>query len=115
MAIAELYTNTATVSTSEYSLPNNSTTPAAITTDGVYQVFIDTANMAAGDQFSISIKEKATAGGTQRLIEQWILDGAQSKPLFVSPTFIFLHGWDVTMRRLAGADREFSWSIRQVA
>lgn len=33
----------------------------------------------------------------------------------VLPSMIFMHGWDVTMKRLAGIDRSIGWSIRQVA
>jgi hypothetical protein len=115
MAISAAYENSASISTTEYSLPNNSTSLTPITVDGVYQVFIDLANMVAGDQYEIKVYEKVTSGGTQRLIETWIVTGAQSKPAFLIPSVILLHGWDVTMKRLAGADRTIGWSIRQVA
>lgn len=115
MAIAELYTNTASISTTEYSLPNNSTTLTPITTDGVYQTFIDLTNMASGDRYVIRIKEKATSGGTQRTFYESVLEGEQGATLWVSPSLILLHGWDVTMQREAGSDRSISWSIRQVA
>ena len=114
MAISEPYANTATIGTTEYSLPNNSTTLTPITVDGIYQVFIELAAMAAGDQYRIYIKEKVTSAGTQRVIYEAIVTGAQPGP-FVTPTLILLHGWDVTMTRLAGTDRSISWSIRQVA
>ena len=114
MAIAEAYTNTASISTTEYSLPNNSTSLTPITVDGIYQAFIELANMIAGDQYRIQIKEKVTSAGTQRTIYDAIVTGAQIGP-WVSPSLILLHGWDVTMIRTAGADRSISWSIRQVA
>lgn len=114
MAISEAYTNSATISSTEYSLPNNSTTPASITDDGVYQVFIDTGNMAIGDQYRIKIKEKITSGGTQREIYAAVLTGVMADN-WVSPSLILLHGWDVTIQKLAGTDRSFGWSIRKVA
>jgi hypothetical protein len=114
MAIAESHTNSATIGTTEYSLPNNSTTLTPITTDGVYQVFIDTGNMAAGDQYKIAVKEKITSGGTQREIYSAVLTGTMTNN-WVSPSLILLHGWDVTVTKIAGTDRSFSWSIRQVA
>lgn len=114
MAISEAYANSATISTTEYSLPNNSTTLTPITTDGVYQVFIDVANMAAGDEYLIKIYEKVTSGGSQRVVYQATLVGAQPGP-FVSPSLILLHGWDVTAKKISGTDRSLGWSIRQVA
>lgn len=114
MAISELYTNSATIGTTEYSLPNNSTTLTPITTDGVYQVFVDTGNMASGDQYRIRVSEKVTSGGSQRVIYSAILTGTMTDN-WVSPSLILMHGWDVTVTKLAGTDRSFSWSIRQVA
>ena len=114
MAISEPYTNSATISSTEYSLPNNSTTGATITTDGVYQVFIDTGNMAAGDQYKIRVKEKVTSGGSQREIYAATLTGTMTDN-WVSPSLILIHGWDVTVQKLAGTDRSFGWSIRAVS
>ena len=114
MAISEAYTNSASIGTTEYSLPNSSTTPASITDDGVYQVFIDTGNMAAGDQFRIKVKEKVTSGGTQREIYAAVLQGTMTDN-WVSPSLVLIHGWDVTIQKLAGTDRSFAWSIRKVA
>ena len=105
----------ATISTTEYSLPGDTSTgtPTSQTTDGVYQFFIDFGNMAAGDQYRVRVYEKYDSTGTQRLVEEWILSGAQSKPMLVLPTFILGEGWDVTVLRLAGADRSIAWSIRK--
>jgi hypothetical protein len=113
MAIAESHTNSATISTTEYSLPNNSTTLTPITTDGIYQVFINFANMAAGDDYQIKIYEKVTSGGSQILLMSANVTGAQSSG-WVSPSLVLLHGWDVTLKKIAGTDRSIAWSIRQV-
>jgi hypothetical protein len=53
------------------------------------------------------------SGGTQRTILQSNLVGPQSGPYF-APTFIFVHGWDVTVKKIAGTDRSISWSIRAI-
>jgi hypothetical protein len=112
MAIAELYSGsqTATIST-EHTL--NSPTPN--TTDGVFQVFVDVANMAAGDVLELRVKEKCRSADTQRQVLMSTLGGAQSDPLWVSPSLILMHGWDVTLKQTAGTGRAFPWSIRQVA
>jgi hypothetical protein len=114
MAIAEAFTNSATISTTEYSLPNNSTTLTPKTTAGVYQAFIDLANLAAGDIFDLKIYEKVTSGGTQRVIYRTTFANVQPGP-FVSPTLILMNGFDITLIKTAGTDRSISWSVRQVA
>ncbi len=106
----------ATISTSEYSLPADTITgvPTSQTTDGVYQVLIDFGAMVAGDQYRIRLYEKTDSGGTQRLVEEWILTNAQSKAMFIIPSVILGEGWDVTVLRLAGADRSIRWSLRSI-
>lgn len=115
MAITEAYSGSAAISTTEYSAPNNANydinTP--ITADGVYQVFLDTADMVAGDQLQIRIYEKCRTGDTQRMIYESILTGTMAD-MWVSPSLILLHGWDVTLDALAGTIT-VNWSIRKVA
>ena len=114
MAINQLYTATATVSTTEYSLTNNSTTLTAKTDVGILQAWIDLNAMAAGDQYEIKFYEKTISGGTQRLVEVWTVTGAQAKPLFTIPSLIVMWGWEVTMKKLVGTDRSIVWSLRAV-
>ena len=114
MAIEESYTGSVSISTTEYSLANSSTTLTPITIAGVYQVFIDASNMAAGDEYRIKILEKVRSAGTQRTIYTVTLDGVQTTP-FVTPSLVLMHGWDVTMQKLAGTDRGIAWSIRRVS
>lgn len=113
MAISEAYSGTASISTTEFSCPNNSTTLTPVTADGVYQVFLDTSDMVAGDQLQIRIYEKCRSADTQRIIYEAVLTGAMAET-WVSPSLILLHGWDVTLDALAGAIT-VNWSIRQVA
>jgi hypothetical protein len=114
MAIAELYTGTEAVSTTEHSLTTDTAGPDADTTDGVFQAFLDVSDMIAGDQLQIRVYEKVRSGDTQRIVYQAILTGAQSEPIWVSPSLILLHGWDITCDALAGTIT-VNWSIRQVA
>lgn len=114
MAITEAFANSATIGTTEFSCPNNSTTLTPQTDDGVYQACFDTAAIALGDQFQFRVYEKVRSAGTQRVIYEQILTGAEATTL-VFPTLILLHGWDVTMKKLAGTDRAVEWSIRKVA
>lgn len=115
MAISEAFTGTATISSTEYSLVSNSTTLASNTDDGVYQVFVDLGNMAAGDEYEIAVKEKVIAANSQDIVFKANVVGAQGSPAWVTPSLIFMHGWDVTVKKIAGTDRSISWSIRKVA
>lgn len=114
MAITELYAGSEAVSTTEWSCTTDSAGPDADTTDGVFQVFLDVSDMIAGDQLQIRIYEKVQSTDTQRVVYQAILTGAQSEPVWVSPSLILMHGWDVTLDALAGTIT-VTWSIRQVA
>ena len=113
MAISEAYSGTASISTTEFSCPNNSTTLTPVTVDGVYQVFLDTSDMVEGDQLQIRIYEKCRSADTQRIIYEAVLTGAMAET-WVSPSLILLHGWDLTLDALAGTIT-VNWSIRQVA
>lgn len=114
MAITEAYSGTATIGSTTFSLPNNSTTLTPITVDGVYQAFIDLSALAIADEYEIEISEKVISSGSERVIFTAVIKGTIA-PAFVSPSLILLHGWDVRITKIAGTDRSISWSIRQVA
>jgi hypothetical protein len=116
--MAITYTDdSATVSTSEYSFPADTTSavPTAQTTQGIFQFFVYVASMAAADQFRFRLYEKAGSSATQQLVEEWIISNAQSKPTFVTPSFILGSGWDFTALKVAGTDRTVYWSIRKIS
>lgn len=116
MAISEPYElDGVTVNSSELSIVSGTTTLQTITDDGVYQLWIDAGTMAKGDEFRVRMYEKVEAtGGTKKVFAQWSMLGVQAE-VFVTPTFILLHGWDMTIQKIAGTDRAFDASIRKVA
>jgi len=114
MAIAELYSGTEAVGATEWSCTTDTAGPDADTTDGIYQLFLDVNDMVAGDILQVRLYETCRSGDTQRLAKEWILTGAQAEPLFVTESFILLHGWDFTLDALAGTITVL-WSIRQVS
>ncbi len=114
MAISEAFTGSATIGTTEYSMPNASTTLTPRTEDGVYQVFLDTSAITFGDTFVFKVYEKIQSSGSQQAIFESVVNGA-SLDNVVFPSLILLHGWDVTAKKLAGTDRSIAWSIRKVA
>lgn len=115
MAMTEPYTGTATVGSTELDLPSNSAVLSALTTVGIYQLFIDLAALAAGDRFQLRIYEKVLVGGTQSLVQSVDLTGPLSEPAYVTPSLLLMHGWSFTLQKLQGVDRSVSWSIRKVA
>lgn len=116
MAITEAFSGTAAIGTTEYSAPSNANFVAGTgqTADGVYQIFLDVSDMVAGDQLQIRVYEKVRSADTQRIVYESVLSGAQAD-IWVSPSLILLHGWDVTLDTLAGTSITVNWSIRQVA
>lgn len=107
------YNGSASISTTEYWLVSGSTSKSDQTTDAMIQVWIDFANMVAGDQYKIRLVEQINAG-TQRTVFEAILTGAQANP-WVMPAFFVRDGWEIGVIRLAGADRTIAWSVRAVA
>ena len=113
MAISEAFAGTEAVSTTEWSMTTDTAGPDVDTTDGVYQIFLDVSDMVAGDELQIRVYEKVGAASTQRIVYQSNLVGAQSPPIWVSPSLILLHGWDATLDAIAGTIT-VDWSIRKV-
>jgi len=119
MAITESFSGSATIGTTQYDLPSNSTTVSAQTTDGIYQLFLDLNALTSAEQYTLRIYEKVTSAATQRVIEEVQIYGSLgTQPNYVTPSMIFLHGWTYTLQRVAstgGTDKTILWSIRQVA
>ncbi len=116
MAITELYSGSATISTTEISLVSGTSTTQSITTDGIYQVFLDLNALANGDVFELCVKEKVRSSDTQRIVFLMSFANAQtSQPNAATPSLILMHGWDITIIKISGTDRAIPWSIRQVA
>jgi hypothetical protein len=115
MALITPIEGSATIGSTEYSLPNASTTLTPQTADAVYQIMIDVSEMTATESYEITIYEKCRSADAQRVLTGETISGVQSKPLWTLPGLILAHGWDVTMRKIGGADRTFTWSIRGAA
>jgi hypothetical protein len=116
MAITEAFSGSATIGTTQYDLPSNSTTVSAQTADGIYQLFLDLNALTATESYQLKIYEKVQSGGTQRVIDHTTISGAQTaEPIYVTAALLLMHGWTFTLTKLQGTDRAISWSIRQVA
>lgn len=113
MAITEAYANNATISITEYSLPNNSSTLTPMTDVGVFQAFIDVSALTATELYRIKLYE--TLNGVKRVFQHADIAGAQVDPLYVTPPFSLINGWDMTLTKINGTDRVLAWSIRKAA
>lgn len=111
MAWTEAYSGSATIGATEYSATTNSTTIAAQTAKGTYQVFIDASALVAGDLFELRVLEKVRSSGAQREVMSASVGGG-GPALLCLPALMLGNGWDVTLRRVAGDDRTIEWSIR---
>lgn len=115
MAISEMYSGSETVGTTEWDLVSDSSTLNAETADAVVQLVLDLSALAAGDVFEIKGYEKVVSAGTRRSFFSAQVANAQANPHWFSPSFILLHGYTFSLKKLAGTDRSITWSIRQVA
>ena len=115
MAISEAFSGSASISTTEYDLPSASTTVSAQTTDGIYQLFLDLNALTSTEEYRLRIYEKTRSGDTQRVVDEVIISGAQTEPIYVTPALLLLHGWTITLKKNQGTDRTIAWSIRSVA
>jgi hypothetical protein len=109
-----LVNNSASIGTTEYSLPSASTTRVAQTDSCVLQVLLDLNALTHGDEFRVRLYEATAPAGTQRVAEEWWLVGLQSTPIWIGPSIIVGAAWDITIQRTAGADRNILWSLRKV-
>lgn len=109
-----LYSGSNSVSTSELSLTLNSTTgvPAAKTDKGTISLVLDLNALAAGDQFEVKLYEKCRSSDTQRLVDHWVVTGAQAYPIFATPPLLLGEGWDFTIKKITGTDRTITSEVR---
>ena len=115
MAISEAFQDSATIGTTEYFLAADSTTQGSgQSTDGVYQLVLDLAALADGDEYRIRAWDAISSAGTVRVAMEWTVSHAQSEPLYFLPSLILLHKWDFSVTKLAGTDRSIAWSIRKI-
>jgi len=114
MPIVEIVTNSTAIAATEWSCINNNSTIASCTSTGVIQTFLDVSDMVAADILQVRVYERVRAGDAQRIVYESVLRDAQAEPVFVGPSLILMHGWDFTLKAVAGTVT-VNWSIRQIA
>ena len=115
MAITQAYGGTWTSTLTETIL--NTTTPE--TTVGIYQVFVGIDPLVLGDTIEIRIRDRVLSTTPQRTLLTASVGPADPSPddnCWVGPSLILMHGWDVTLKQIAGTVGKLTpWSIRKVA
>lgn len=106
--------NSALISTTEYSLVNNSTTLASSTEDALLQTWVDLTGMSTANQYRVRITEETQGGlSSQGVVAEATFTGAQPGP-WAAPTFLVGNGWDCRVTLLAGPVRLIRWSLRKI-
>ncbi len=104
-------TGSASISGTEFSLPNGSTTLTPQTTACKLEAWIDASAVLAGDQYRVQIMEKVN-GGTQAVAWEGFLTGATPQ-LYVLPVREVNEGWDVRVKLISGSARTIAWALKE--
>ncbi len=108
-----VFSDSATIGGTEYSLPNDSTTLTPQTTVGRLYISIDFSALLAGDEYEVKIYEKLTSGGSQvLLIPKNRVLGVQAQA-WEWDSGVVGFGWDVTVKKIVGTDRSIKWAVYQ--
>lgn len=116
MAITEPYElDGVSISTSEISVVSGTTTLQTVTTAGVYYPYIDPvgAAMAKGDIFRFRIYEKVRSAGTKRQCLSSYFRDVHTQ-IIAFPPLMLMNGFDFTMMKDGGTDRNWDASVRAV-
>lgn len=106
-----LVEGSATIGSTEYSLPAEGTTLTPQTDVCYLEGWIDFSALAAGDAYEVRVYETIN-GGTARPLRSWRVIGKRSR-LFRLPLLLVGSGWNVTVQKTAGTDRAIAWSLRK--
>lgn len=113
--MVEVFAGTESITGTAHSLTTDTDGPDVETSDGEFRIHVDVSAIADGTIIELQVLEKAQSGDTQRVIWSKTFNGVQASPGWQSPrTFSLMHGWDATLKKLAGADTTCTWSIREV-
>lgn len=112
--MADVFSGTETVGTTEHSLTTDTAGPDAETSDGWFWASLDITALVAGDVFQFAVYEKVLSGGTQRLIDRLYLHAGQEGQRHTY-AIMLMHGWDMTLKKITGTDRSISWRIRKAS
>jgi hypothetical protein len=82
------------------------------TTAGVFQLVLDTNNLANGDVLEVNVYDKVLSGSTARVVFNAVYANAQGEKIKVSPPIMVSHYFEVQLT-LTGSTRTFDWEFRR--
>lgn len=104
---------TVNTSNSQTAIVGTEQTLATITTAGIYQLFVDLGNLAAGDILELRAYGKARSGDTERLMWGPVSYGpiVPAQQLPPSPAFVVAVSLRLSLKQVAGSARAFPWAV----
>lgn len=116
MAIQRLYCGSATVTSTEFSLINGSTTSADLTSTGIWQVYVDWTNLDDSTFYQIKMKDRFTTAGPQVTIFNEVVGHAQgSAPGEAIPALAMGSGMDVSLTMVTGSATVIAYQLWKIA
>lgn len=110
----DAYSGTTSITTTEYFLPNASTTAAAITTAGMWQAFFDLTALVDGDEVQFTVYETTVSAGTQVVYSQQIFTNQQTIAGQAHAPLILGNGWNMSLKMISATARSIPWRISSV-
>lgn len=113
-AISEPYElDGVSVSTTELSVTAGTTGLQTRNVAGIYEGWFDPIGsaLAKGDEFRGRVYEKVLSGSTQRVALEWLMCHAEAQNWEIAPLFL-MHGWDYSLLKVTGTDRNWDASVR---
>jgi len=106
--------DSATIGTTEYSLPADTTTGVPTSQSGgfVLQPFLRVASIAAGDVFRVRLYRTINSG--QVTLEDFYLDVNRAAVTIPSLLLGSTAGWDLTVIKISGTDRVVHWTLEKL-
>ena len=90
---------------------NTEHTLSTVTDSGTFVLYVDTVNMANGDELELRVKYKVRATGTTREMQVAYYAHSQGQPVKPSIPVISTNECVFTLKQTAGTGRAFPWEI----
>jgi hypothetical protein len=114
MPLAEVYVGSNATWGTEWSFASAGTSLNAVTSPGIYSVWLDCNAMTSGDNYIFRVYEKVRAGSTKRAVVEHVLNGVQTPANWLFPAMHLMNGFDFTLQRTVGTDRSIEYSVRRI-
>ena len=88
-------------------------TLATITDAGVYQLWVDAAELSEGEALTLRVYAKVLSGGTERLADELSVRNGLGVPILYSVPYVAVHHIRFTLQQSGGVGRTFDWAVAQ--